>query len=181
MKNLGIWQFAGFVIATAIGTVLHFLFDWTGSLVVAPFAAVNESTWEHMKILFFPMLAFALVQWLCWNGRFVCLRGTCAWAFWWVKLIGTAVGVVAIPVLFYGIGGAFGEPSALLNIIFFFASAGLGFFVEYCLFKVRFDLPFGWIALGLLVGAAVTVGVFTFLPPRVPLFQDPVTGLFGIV
>ena len=61
-KRVAFWQFAGFTVAVALGTILHFLFDWTGSFALAPVSAVNESTWEHMKILFFPMLLFAAVQ-----------------------------------------------------------------------------------------------------------------------
>ena len=58
-----LWQAAGFAFATLGGTILHFLYDWTGgSILVAPFSGVNESTWEHMKLLFFPMLLFSLVQ-----------------------------------------------------------------------------------------------------------------------
>ena len=61
-RNLLLWQFGGLTFATALGTILHFVFDWTGWAFVAPISAVNESTWEHMKILFFPMLIFALIQ-----------------------------------------------------------------------------------------------------------------------
>ena len=34
-----------------VGSVLHFAYDWSGHhRVVAVFAAVNESYWEHIKI-----------------------------------------------------------------------------------------------------------------------------------
>lgn len=62
-RNLSLWQLAGFAFTSIGGTLLHFLYDLTGqSVVAAPFSAVNESTWEHMKLLFFPMFVFALVQ-----------------------------------------------------------------------------------------------------------------------
>ena len=58
-----LWQAGGFAFATLGGTILHFLYEWTGdSVFVAPFSGVNESTWEHMKLLYFPLLLFALVQ-----------------------------------------------------------------------------------------------------------------------
>ena len=64
MKQRSIlWQWAGFAVATFGGTILHFLYDWTGeSILVAPFSGVNESIWEHMKLLFWPLFLFALVQ-----------------------------------------------------------------------------------------------------------------------
>ena len=37
-----------------LGTLLHFTYRWSGrNPLIAP---VNESVWEHMKLLFFPML-----------------------------------------------------------------------------------------------------------------------------
>ena len=58
-----LWQWAGFAVATFGGTILHFLYDWTGgSILISPFSGVNESTWEHMKLLYWPLFLFALIQ-----------------------------------------------------------------------------------------------------------------------
>ena len=62
-KDLFLWQFGGFVFTVVLGTILHFLYDLTNqSVLVAPFSAVNESTFEHMKLMYFPMLIFSLIQ-----------------------------------------------------------------------------------------------------------------------
>ena len=171
MKNLFFWQFGGFTFVTAMGTVLHFLFDWTGALFLAPISAVNESTWEHMKILFFPMLIFALIQ----RKYFHDYEG-----FWWRKLFGILTGVGSIPVFFYTYNGVFGPSPDWINISFFFLSAGLGFWIEWLLFRREFSLPYSWIAVGLLVGIAVAFVVFTFYPPKLPIFQDPITKRYGL-
>ena len=64
MKQRSIlWQAAGFALVTFGGTILHFLYDWTGgSILVTPFSGVNESTWEHMKLLFWPLFLFSVIQ-----------------------------------------------------------------------------------------------------------------------
>ena len=62
-QDLFLWQFSGFSLSSLGGTLLHFLYDWTNeSILIAPFSGVNESTWEHMKLLFFPLFLFALIQ-----------------------------------------------------------------------------------------------------------------------
>lgn len=172
-KNLFLWQFAGFVAAVALGSLLHFLFTWTEAFSLAPISAVNESTWEHMKILFFPMLIFACVQYRFFYNDFS--------GFWWIKLIGTVVGVAAIPVIFYTCNGAFGKTPDWLNITFFFLSAAIGYFVEYLLFNQDFTLRYPWLAFTLLLAVETLFVIFTFYPLRLPLFQDPVTTLYGIV
>ena len=48
-KRLFFWELAGFLFTGLAGTLLHFVYDWSGdSLWTAAFSAVNESTWEHM-------------------------------------------------------------------------------------------------------------------------------------
>ena len=62
-RSVRLWQLFGFGVTALGGTLLHFLYDWLGgALWVTPFSGVNESTWEHMKLLFWPMLLFAVVQ-----------------------------------------------------------------------------------------------------------------------
>ena len=52
-KRLLLWETAGFLFTAAVGALLHFSYDWSGGTVLAAaFSAVNESTWEHMKLLF---------------------------------------------------------------------------------------------------------------------------------
>ena len=41
--------------ALVAGTLLHFVYEWFGGNVWAVIGAVNESTWEHLKLLFFPV------------------------------------------------------------------------------------------------------------------------------
>ena len=61
-KRLFYWELAGALFTAAMGTLLHFVYDWSGGWgAAAAFSAVNESTWEHMKLLFFPMLTFVLI------------------------------------------------------------------------------------------------------------------------
>ena len=171
-KYLTLWQLAGFTASVALGTILHFLFDWTGAFSLAGISAVNESTWEHMKILFFPMLIFACVQYWFFRKEFP--------GFWWIKLIGTLVGVVSIPVLFYTFNGAFGKTPDWLNILFFFISAFIGYLVEYFLFFNDFTWRYPWIAFVFLLIIASLFIIFTFYPPSLPLFQDPISRGYGI-
>lgn len=172
MKNLGLWQFAGFTFAVVLGTVLHFLYAWTGAIGFAPISAVNESTWEHMKILFFPLLFFACIQ-----RRF--FGAECA-GFWWIKTAGIITGVLSIPILFYTWTGAFGKTPDWLNILFFFLSAGGAYFLEFFLFRKAQAVSLEWVAKLLLLAIVALFFVFTFFPPHLPLFENPLTNSYGI-
>ena len=162
----------GFAFAALGGTLLHYLYEWTGgSVLAAPFSGVNESTWEHMKLLYFPLFAFALIQ----SRFFVGYEN-----FWCIKLCGASAGLLAIPALFYTYNGAIGPSPDWLNIAIFFVSAAITFLLETYLFmQGNVRCKRSWLALaGLCVVGALFV-VFTFYPPKLPLFKDPVTGGYG--
>lgn len=173
-KTISLWQFAGFAFTSFAGTILHFLYDWTGqSVFSAPFSAVNESTWEHMKLLFFPMLLFALIE-----SRF--LRKTIP-NFWHVKWIGITVGLILIPVLFYTYNGVFGPSPDFINISIFFISAVFAYWLESKLLQADFPVrTSSFKPLIALLLIAVLFVLFTFVTPEIPLFQDPITMLYGI-
>ncbi|MBR5235863.1 MAG: hypothetical protein IKW06_00595 [Clostridia bacterium] len=172
-KTLILWQVFGFIFTGVTGVILHFIFDWTNeSVVVAPFSAVNESIWEHMKLLFYPMLAFAIVE-----SRYI---GKDYKSFWCVKLIGIVLGVVLIPALYYTLNGMFGLTPDYVNIAIFYVAAAISYIVEIKLMKN--DIINGCLpekAWGIFVLIAVLFTVFTFLPPQIPLFKDPVTNTYG--
>ncbi len=172
-RNLSLWQFAGFAVTSLCGTLLHFLYDLTNqNKLVASFSAVNESTWEHMKLLFFPLFIFALIQ----SRFFKELKN-----FWCVKLIGIAAGLCLIPVLFYTYNGTFGKSPDWVNIAIFFISAAAVFILETRLFKTdRFQCKSPWIAFAVICLIGVLFVVFTFATPHIPLFQDPITNAYGL-
>ena len=171
-KSLALWMLGGLTFTAVLGTLLHFLYGWTDSTAVAPFSAVNESTWEHMKILYFPMLIFACIQWAFFREEYE--------GFWWIQLIGIAVGVIGIPVLFYTYNGAFGRSPDWLNVLFFFMAAAGAYVLEWWLLKKDFNRPYAFIAVIILCTVVIVFLLFTFMPPRLPLFQDPITEKYGI-
>ena len=167
-----LWQWAGFAAVTFGGTILHFLYDWTGSALVTPFSGINESTWEHMKLLFWPLFAFALVQRLFFRKEK---------AFWCIKLAEILLGIALIPVLFYTYNGAFGPSPDWINIAIFYICAALVFLFEQYAFKWK-SLPchHPWLSLAAIWMIGALFVVFTYAPPQIPLFQDPVTGSYGL-
>ena len=52
-KEITLWQVGGLTFTAVFGTLLHFAYEWTGFKFFAPVSGINESTWEHMKLLFF--------------------------------------------------------------------------------------------------------------------------------
>ena len=172
-RQVGLWQLWGFAATSLGGTLLHFLYDWLGGAIwIAPFSGVNESTWEHMKLLFWPMLIFAAIERL-----FFCESEK----FWCVKLCGTLLGLSLIPIIFYTYNGVIGKSPDWLNIAIFFICAAIAYIYEVRLFNsenltCKSQKP----ALFALLAIALLFVLFTFRTPQLGIFKDPLTGTYGI-
>ena len=172
-KAIPYWQMGGFIFTAVVGTLLHFLFDWTGgSAVAALFSAVNESIWEHLKLLFYPMVAVAAVEYFFWGKEVD--------SFWCIKVIGILMGLVLIPVVYYTYTGILGVKADWFNITIFFLAAGIVYWAETKLFQGGFTCPMGSkLAVVLICVIAAAFTVLTFAPPHIPFFQDPLTETYG--
>ena len=163
-RSVGLWGLMGFAVTAFAGTILHFLYDWLGeSPWVAAFSGVNESTWEHMKLLFWPMFIYAIVQSFFFKETD---------NFWCIKLRGILSGLVLIPVLFYTYNGAVGKSPDWLNITIFFVCAAIAYIFEARLLRkqnLRCQSP-NW-AFVLLCFIAVLFVLFTFKTPEIGIFK----------
>ena len=175
-RRLFIREAAGAAFTAAAGTALHFLYDWTGgAAVAAAFSAVNESTWEHMKLLFFPVLVLTAVQAAGMGRRYP--------NFLAARAVSALAGTALIPVLFYTYTGALGFHVMWADIgVFFLAVLGTFLLDGYLLRRGRLSQPWQQAAGLLALWAAAILFVWcTFHPPHLALWRDPVTGGYGIV
>jgi hypothetical protein len=167
------WQITGFLFTSVVGTLLHFLFDFSGQRIAAAlFSAVNESIWEHMKLLFYPMLLFAVLEYRFLNNPDK--------SFWCIKLRGILLGMTLIPVVYYSYTGILGIRVDWVNIAIFFLAAGVTFRQETLRLRDGCSCPVSpMLSVFLLCLIALLFTVFTFYPPHIPLFQDVPTGTYG--
>ena len=173
-KSLTFYQFLGFIVTSILGTLLHFLYEWTDIKFIALFSGVNESVWEHMKILFFPLLAYAVFESRYFYNDY---RN-----FWCVKLIGILSGLLSIPTMYYTYTGALGVSADWFNITIYFLAAAITYKTETKMLKSKKMFCISQIAaLIILVLITMLFMLFTFFPPKIPLFQDPVTKLYGLI
>ena len=172
-RSFSLWQLIGFALSTLGGTLLHFLYDFSeGSVFVAPFSGVNESTFEHMKLLFWPMFTFAIIE----SFFFRDYKG-----FWCTKLRGTLLGIGLIPILFYTYNGVIGKSPDWINISIFFISAAIAFLYETRKYSSeRNPCRHPKASFATICIIALLFILFTFKTPKIGIFKDPLSGMYGI-
>ena len=165
-KRLLLHTAAGILFVIALGTLCHFLYDWTGrGALVGLFTPVNESIWEHIKLLFFPMALYSVFMSRRLKEDFPCAGpALCA---------GILYGSILIPVLYYTYTGILGKHYAAADIAIFFISVLAAFIRSYRLSISCHTLGFRYLFLALDCLLAVSFWIFTFYPPAIPLFISP--------
>ncbi|SDM95581.1 DUF6512 family protein [Acetanaerobacterium elongatum] len=165
-------EIAGFVFVVITGTLLHFAYRWLGeSPVAGAFCPVNESVWEHLKLLFFPMLFYSVAEYLSF-GRHV-------ESFIGAKTVGILVGMITIVAVFYTYSGIAGTHYLWADILTFIIGVAAAYFISFIILKKGYVIP-DCVGVALIAAAACFV-VFTFFPPPLALFRDPITGGYGRV
>ena len=155
-----------------VGTLLHFTFGWSNNnLLVGTFSAVNESTWEHLKLLFFPMLISTIIG-FSYKGK-VIPNYLCA------KVLGIISAMFFVVIFFYTYVGIIGTNFAIVDIGSFFIAVALGQYVSYLKMQSESSCN-NIIPIIILLVLCLCFFIFTFFPLYIALFEDPITGLFGI-
>ena len=172
MKRLRRYTIIGIVFVLVTGTLAHFLYEWSGNRkIVGLFAPVSESVWEHMKLLFFPMLLYAPVMAFRLRDEFPCILSSL-----WVGLL---AGTLAIPVLFYGYTFILGRDVFFLDIAVFILSVLIAFWIAYRLAPhCRPKLSSIFLACSVCILLACFLW-FTYHPPKGSLFAKPAIGFCG--
>ena len=154
------------------GILLHFLYDWSNNnTVVGIFSAINESTWEHLKILFFPMLITIIIGSYYYKDvdNYLCS-----------KTKGLILSLLFIVISFYTYTGIIGTNFASINILIFILAVIIGEIYTYK--KINNDSSCSSIkSLIILIFLILSFIVFTFRPPHIGLFKAPVNGTYGMV
>lgn len=172
-KKIKNYQIFSVLFTFALGALLHFTYNWSGeNKVIAIFSAINESTWEHLKLLYFPMLITTIIGYF-YLGKEV-PNFLCA------KTIGIVSSIVFTIIFFYTYTGVLGKNIAIIDISSFFIATILGEYIAYRLIMTMFKCD-DKISMLMLVIIFISFWVFTFYTPKIGIFKDPVTGQYGFI
>lgn len=180
MKNkLLRWEIGSFLFIGLVGAALHFTFEMSNfsSLEVAYFSAVNESTWEHLKMVFFPGLVFALIQYT--YVRDVANNYIAA------KVAQLFIMPLVIAVGWYIYAPILGRSYFPADLFLFYLAVFIGQVVSYkILTRPPLERKYTQAAMVVFFIMFAAFSTFTYYPPQMFLFEHldlKDTGLYGIL
>ena len=166
MKSLKWFCMIGAVATVILGVISHFVYDWTGeNFFVGLFFSINESTWEHMKLLFFPMFAYALIAGKKLEEEYPCIYNA--------MFTGILIGLALIPTIFYTYTGILGFRVDWANIALYVISVLAAYYVVYrvaqtCIRKDSKLLRY------VMYTILLAFMVFSVYSPKLGIFVSPV-------
>lgn len=166
MKNLLLYFVLGFIFVSVTGTLAHFLYDFSKqNVLVGLISPVNESVWEHMKLVFFPMLLYSLFIIPKLQNNYPCIKSS--------LFLGILIGTFLIPILFYTYTSILGYNKLAFDISVFFISVFIAFFTAYKLtLSCNGNQSSRVITLCVFI-LAIAFFVFTYFPPQIEIFKEP--------
>ncbi len=164
----------GAALCFALAALLHFSYELSGrSILVAVFSAVNESVWEHVKILLIPFLLWSIAEYYILRPHIKRLI---------VARCAGALTIMLLTVCFFFIySGVWGSSVLWIDILSAFLWIACGEIVSIRIINsdknVADIFP---ISAALLCLIIVMLLCFSVSPPKIGLFRDPVTQLYGL-
>ncbi|MBQ6569742.1 MAG: hypothetical protein IJL87_05755 [Clostridia bacterium] len=163
----------GLVFSVILSVILHEVFKFTaGARIAAVFGGVNESVWEHLKIL-----SFAYLLWIPF-GLFISKIEFKRYLV--AKTFGVVFIILSVTFFFYIYSGILGKSLLWVDILTAVVCTALAYFISarLCLYLRNPDKYF-WVCVFLLILIITAFLCFTPNPPRIGLFRDP-SGSYGI-
>lgn len=166
MEYIKRYLVAGLLFTAVLGILMHFFYEWSGgSPIVGLVSPVNESAWEHMKLIFFPVLFWSLLMPSRISSEAPALRPA--------LLAGGLLGTLLVPVLFYTYSGILGYDVTWVDIGIFFIGILTAFACAWILRSSEKTEQKRTAVYFLTVLFIILFFLFTFLPPDIGLFAEP--------
>lgn len=183
MKNqfnkILIWESVSLVFCLISSVINHFLYEWTNECaLIAPYVPINESVWEHGKLLFMPFLFFSIIEFfaLAFSKD---LTGKCKINLETAKKLAFAKGIpltFMVPLMitiFYTYSGIIGKNILFIDIFLALFIVVLSNWFSYSVLSKRSKSNgFYWIIPVVVI--FIMFIVFTYFAPNIALFISSV-------
>ena len=160
------------IVISVVGTIAHFIYELSNhNKIVGLFGAVNESTWEHIKIALTATILWSLVDGFMYGANP---------NYFLAKLLSLLIIIFLMPVLFYGYQLIFKKDNVVINVLIFYVVIICSQLLFYQFLKLN---PINYVGQYLsCVGNFIVFGAYmtlTLMPLKNFIFQDPISNQYG--
>lgn len=166
--------FINTIITFALCFLTHFLYDWFPNPIFSIFFPVNESIWEHMKMIYTTILLYGFIE------HFILKKFNINYNNYFLNIF--LKSVLAIPIylilylpLYHFIGENF-----ILNITILFISILIVNLIGIKILNLKQIHLQKEISVFLIIMCYIIMGILTYFPIKTELFYDMKEEKYGI-
>lgn len=165
-KKFLIIEIIGLIFSLFLSFLLHYFYEWTNyNQFITWFSPINESVWEHGKLLFYPYFIFSIIElFLIQNINYK--------AFITAKTIPLIFCIPIMIALYYTYSGVLGANIDWLNIAIAVGIIILMFAFSYSSYRLGWWLDAYQALAVIVIGILIMLIVFTYYPIAIPLFTS---------
>ena len=165
----------GVFISFILAVILHFIYGWMPNTFISVIAPVNESIWEHMKLIVSSSLIFSIFEYFIYKKKDIVFDN-----FILSYAISCILGIIVYLLLYIPLNDIFGHKAyiaiSLLFLILIFVQIVSYYIMNKSNIKHSSDVG---ILLILIIYFAF--GYLTYHPPKINLFYDYMNKGYGII
>lgn len=173
-KKILIWEIFGAIFIIVIGALFHFMFEWLGSFPpLGGFFPVNESVWEHLKLPYWPLIIYSLIEF-----KFIREESN---NLIFAKSLAILINIGTILITFYTYTAILRTELLIIDILSFIIGVIIGQFLSAKVMslgeKPKWISYVSWV---IFISIGLLFIIFTYFPPNLPMFFDTESGIYGI-
>jgi hypothetical protein len=166
------YNILAFIFIGVLGALSHFVYEFSGNnKLIGYFFATNESTWEHLKLLFFPTIIYSAIEYLFVRRE---IKNYIP-----AVVISVIIGMLSIVVLFYTYRGVIGKNIDFINILIYYLGLIISLTVKNKIVDSEILNSKSASLLFLIISLIIALFFFrfTYSPPTLAIFKPPVSSI----
>lgn len=152
----------------------HFMYEWFPNFFTSIFFPVNESVWEHMKIIYTSILITTIIEYFIYKYKNIKYNNL----FISIPITST-LGIIIYLLIYYPLNSLFGH-SLILSISILFFTYILCSIISYYILNFKKIKNENFIGLILIVFSYIIFTVLTYMPHKISIFYDIEKNIYGI-
>lgn len=164
----------GVFVIMGLSVLSHFMYEWFNNFIFSILFPVNESIWEHMKLLVTPVLIYSFIEYFIYRKkgtRFNNFSLSCG--------ISIIVGIVSYLLVYLPIDYYFGH-NIFLSIVLLFLDYILISYISYCILNTKEIKHSKIIGTLLIIFTYFIFYYLTYYPVHSYIFYDTKDKIYGI-
>jgi len=168
IKTIGVFIIFG------LSIISHFMYEWFPNIIFSIILPVNESIWEHMKLLVTPVLIFSIFEYIIYRKKNIPFNN-----FILSYSISVILGIIIYLAIYLPIDYIFGH-SAIIAISLLFITFIIIEIISYYIMNYNEIRYSNIIGISIIILIYIIFGYLTYNPIETYLFYDTEKNIYGI-